>query len=411
MLVSGEVAYAVRYNVLGQEYWDNNGGADFRHALEPSFEPGYTFFNINEPLSGVLTLGGGFRTDLPLGAARARIDQGAWHDGANVTFSTAELTDGAHQAEVRVRLEGGGEVSRFIPFTVANRVTPVSRWALAGPAGASLGDAWAMAIDGAGKIYVAPGTSYANEGAILRYPAWGSDAPVAFASLPEGRRPQALTVDADGRVYAVIDYWNKALYRFTAAGALDTSFGVQGGVSLEGPIMGQPFCYAGAVAATSHHVYVADTCNQRVVRFTLTGVADGTLAMPDNGYPIPSGLFADSAGLWVLRSHQIFRVADGLNTAMTVAEVIALDPTLSGPKGFVRHASGDFWVGDGVSGLAVLGANGSRKAGFWGGNGDADLPGAFHLPQDLILLPNGDVAVLGAQGPDAARFSGTLANP
>jgi len=407
-----EVLYAVRYEVLGQEYWDNNGGSDFRHTLAPVFSQNYYFFDLQKPISGVLNIGGSYRTDLPLGAARARVDARDWVDGPNVTFSTAELGDGAHTVEVRVRIEGGGEVSNTIPFTVANQVTPLARWTPAGPQGVAIGDAWAAAVDGAGQIYIAPGNSWSSNAAVLRYPTWGSDAPVAYAALPNGGRAQSLTVDEAGRVYAVVAYSNKAIARFTTAGALDATFGTGGVASLEGAIMGQPICYAGAVAVNTHHVYVTDTCNQRVVRLTLAGVPDGSIGMPDNGYPIPAGLFVDEDGLWVLRSHQIFRIADSADTAMSVAHVIDLEPTLNGPKSFVHNPDdGTFWVGEGVAGVAVVHESGARLGAWYGGSGTYDLAGAFSLPQDVVRFPNGDVAVLGAEGPRMVRFDGALANP
>src|SRR5690606_34936941 len=102
-------------------------------------------------------------------------------------------------------------------------------------------------------------------------------------------------------------------------------------------VAGQPFCYAGSVAVSAHAVYVADTCNRRIVRFKLTGEADDVaLALPDDGWAIPAGLFADADGLWVARAHQLVRVADGPTAAMSVAEVLPITPPLNGPKSLVR---------------------------------------------------------------------------
>ena len=265
--------------------------------------------------------------------------------------------------------------------------------------------------DASGRLYVAPGGSWGTDAPVLRYDSWGAAAPgLTYAALPNQSRPQSLAVDASDRVYAVVAYMDAAIYRFGTDGALDATFGAGGAVDLSAPVMGAPVCYAGAVAVNTHHIYVADTCNLRILRFTLAGVADGAFAMPDNGYPVPMGLFADGDGVWMLRSHQIVRIADAANAPMTVGQVIPLDPTLNGPKGLTRGADGVFWTGDGVAGIQAVGTDGARVAGWWGG-GTYDLLGAFELPQDVVTLPNGDVAVLGADGPRLVRFDGTIAAP
>lgn len=404
------VEYAVRYSVDGQEYWDNSGGANFRHTLAPGFDTGYSFLDLAKPVSGVLTLGGTFKTDLPFEAVQVRVDSGAWSDGQMTTFSTAGLADGPHAVEVRATLTGGGQVTHALPFTVKNTLTPVETWAPEIESGAAVGGAWALAADGAGRIYLAPGSSWGTDAAVLRYDSWGASQPTAYAALPNQRRPQSLAVDAQGRVYAVVAYNDKAIYRFDTAGALDASFGDGGAVSLDGAVLGAPVCYAGAVTVNAHHLYLADTCQHRILRFTLDGLADGALGMPDDGSPVPAGLYADGDGVWMLRSHQIVRIDDAQDAPMSVGQVIALDPTLNGPKGLTRDADGDFWTGDGVAGVTVVGPDGGHLAGWWGG-GNYDFPGAFQLPQDVVTLPNGDVAVLGAEGPRLVRFDGTVVAP
>lgn len=406
-----EVLYAVRYAVDGQEYWDNNGGSDFHHRLAPTFDPGYYFFDLNQPISGVLSIGGSFRSDLPIGALAARVDDGAWSDGDHVVFSTAALADGAHQVEVRATFTGGGQVTGVVPFTVQNRVTPLESWIPDHGNTQSVADAWALATDASGRVYLAPGSSWGTDASVLRYDSFGAATPsLSYAALPSGRRPKSLAVDAGGRVYAVVDYSPPAIWRLGTDGAVDTSFGVSGAVALDVPVMGASVCYAGSVAVNAHHVYLADTCNQRVLRFTLAGVPDGVLGMPDNGYPIPAGLYADADGVWMLRSHQIVRIDDAADQAMSHGQVIALDPPLNGPKGLTRGSDGVFWTADGVSGIQAIGADGGHLAGWWGG-GSYDLPGAFHLPQDVVTLPSGDVVVLGAEGPRLVRFDGTVAAP
>jgi len=408
MPLPDQVNYAIRYEVLGNEYWDNNGGSDFRHTLQPVFSPGYNFVDVNTALSGVLTLGGSFRSDLPISKLDARVDDGAWSEGSNAVFSTVDLSDGAHQVEVRATLTGGGTVSDTIDFTVENAISPVASWIPDHGNPDSVADAWALAIDDSGHVYMAPGSSWGASGSVLRYDALGDDEPsVVFAALPNNRRPSALAVDADEKVYALADYDGKALIRFAADGALDTSFGDGGVADLDGLFDGAAICYAGTVAVNDHHVYVTDTCHHRVLRFTLAGAFDDALGMPDNGYPIPSGIYADDDGVWVIRSHQIFRIDDAADQDMSHGEVIALSQNINSPQGLTRGADGVFWTGSSVSGIEAIAADGTRLASWWGG-GDYDFLGAFHLPQDVGRLPNGDIVVLGASGPRLVTFDGEL---
>ncbi|TNF38426.1 MAG: hypothetical protein EP329_00520, partial [Deltaproteobacteria bacterium] len=394
-----KVDYAVRYEVLGEEHWDNNGGSDFHHRLAPVFSQSYTFANTSAPISGVLVLGGSFQSDLPISQLHTRVDDGAWSEGGTLVFSTLDLADGAHQVEVRATLAGGGTVSDTVPFNVRNAITPLESWTPDHGNPDSVADAWALATDASGRIYLAPGSSWGAAGSVLRYDALGDATPSrVYPTLPSNRHPDALAVDADGRLYALGSYTNKALIRFTVAGTYDTTFGNDGVVDLSGLFDGASICYAGSVAVNAHHAYVTDTCHHRILRFTLDGAFDDALGMPDNGYPIPAGLFADADGVWVLRSHQIFRIDDAANQDMTHGEVIALSPTINNPQGLTRGADGVFWTGDGVSGVQAISAEGVRLAGWWGG-GDYDLFGAFHLPQDVCALPGGDVVVLGASGP------------
>jgi len=160
----------------------------------------------------------------------------------------------------------------------------------------------------------------------------------------------ALTIDSAGDVYVVdgsFPTYNR-VQKFTSAGALITSFGNKGS---------QPdgFYGAGVAAATPSNVYVVDTFNKRIQRYTST---------------VPPTVY----------SHQ-----------GTLAGAGTGDGQLVSPLGMAVDASGNLYVADtGNERIQKFDANG----GFitkWGVPGSG--PGQMNWPSDVSVAPDGSVYV------------------
>lgn len=416
------VEYAVRYRVGGAEhgdgeYWDNNGGQNYRHRMAPVFEPGHGFYDLERPLSGILALHGSFRTDMPVASVESRIDGGDWQPLRLLTFSTAELGHGPHRFEQRVTLRGGAQAVGAIPFTVENRIQPLDTWVapqldeagrpLVDPPGT--GSAWAIGTDAADRVYLLR-DDVAGTSRVVRHDAWGqTDGGFLFDPFPLWTRPEHIVVTPEGAVYAIVAWNDKAIFRFGPDGHLDAGFGADGRLDLGGTYDGAPFCYAGAGALGPDHLYVLDTCNARVVRFTKDGQLRGTLAFPQADPSIPAALLHDGTALWVLQAATLHRLEDGPGQPLVIAQSVPLDGVrFNSAQGLVRAADGRFWAGNGQDSLVAFQADGTVEAIWWSTDTTDPLPGQFHLPQGVALLADDSVVVLGAEGARVPRFSPEL---
>jgi DNA-binding beta-propeller fold protein YncE len=104
--------------------------------------------------------------------------------------------------------------------------------------------------------------------------------------------PTGVAVDASGYVY-VVDSYNNRIQKFTSTGTYLTQWGTPGSGN------GQfSFPYGVAVDA-SGNVYVADTGNYRIQKFTSTGTyltQWGTYGSGNEQFQIPFGIAVDASG-------------------------------------------------------------------------------------------------------------------
>ncbi|MGA9523050.1 MAG: hypothetical protein WBV82_16395 [Myxococcaceae bacterium] len=396
-----EVQFAVRYRVGGNEYWDNNNGQNYKYRLAPQFVPSHD--DLSKPVSGILTWSGGFMTDLAVQGHRARLDSGAWTDGNILTFSTLPLADGTHSATFEVTLQGGYSTSQTVSFTARNRVQPTGAWALTLPNPVhTSGYPWDAEIDGAGRVYV-----LWDDYTVQRYDTYGTaSAPFNIATVGSA---MGVTVDASDRVYVLAPFGvAPGVHRFLSSGQVDTSWGQQGVMDLNGVYDEATICYPGFFAAVGNELLLSDTCNSRILRFDAQGAFVDALWL-DSVHGIAAGLHWDAAANTVYIGQERRITAIGLGSG-TMQEAWHLDlpqGTIGMVQGLSRSADGSFWVLDSSNRLLVFDANGNALT-IWNGGSVDTFVGAFPLGRALVSLQDGSFAVLSVDAHRFERFSPTL---
>lgn len=174
-----------------------------------------------------------------------------------------------------------------------------------GESGSSFGQlntAHGIAIAPNGYIYIADSGNnriqyFTNTGTYLG--SWGTYGAAADSSSPAAggtfNEPWGVAVGPDGSVY-VTDTWNNRVQKFSASGEFITAWG-------SGGLGGTPFeLYGprGIVVDGNGRVYITDTGNKRVVIYDQDGnyIAQiGSSGMDDGQFDEPVGIAVDSNGL------------------------------------------------------------------------------------------------------------------
>jgi hypothetical protein len=423
------VAFAVRYHVDGADHWDNNDGQDYHHqiapVINPTYAPLYNSYDLEKPVSGVLGIGANYTSQMPVASTSVRLDDGPWEDGLFLSFSTWDLSDGAHALEYRLIIDGGYEVTASLPFQVDNILEPLGRWdptykdyAEDEPRGA----AWGMAVADDGAIFVKwdegfswPDTPFQG---IARFDGFGDDDSLAFHAPLEPEEGETwppdfwrIAVDDEGRVYGLEHWGGKALYRWTAYGVLDTSFGDGGRLDLlEAAGPEHAFDVGMSLAWGGDHLWIAarvwDPTGSGILCLTEAGDVVAFLPLEDGP------LHYDDGGLWVLHDTAAHRIVLA-DAALSLSETVSFqdDLELHSPEALTRTADGRLWALDSLhEQLIVISPTGAELARWTGGGGSPqdDHFGAINLGKNLAVLPGGDVVVLDTEGAGLVRFSGTL---
>jgi DNA-binding beta-propeller fold protein YncE len=127
-----------------------------------------------------------------------------------------------------------------------------------------------------GDLYVADSRNHrvlhiASDGSLLKE--WGSFGDIAAGNAPQGvfNEPWGIAVGPDGSVY-VSDTWNHRVQKFTADGQPIRMWGQYGQPLPEVPESKSSFWGPRGIAVDANgHVYVADTGNKRIVVFDSDG--------------------------------------------------------------------------------------------------------------------------------------------
>jgi DNA-binding beta-propeller fold protein YncE len=211
-----------------------------------------------------------------------------------------------------------------------------------------------------------------------------------------------LAADAKGNTY-VLDSDQQLVQVFDAQGASVRCFGGNG--SGAGRFRTGSGAYAassasGGIAVTDRHIYVADTGNDRVQRFTLGGKNPKILGK--GRLDTPQGLAVKGTRLLVADDGH-HRVVELTTSGRYVRDSAGVDMRF--PYDVAFDANGGAYVADNsFHRIIQLGAKLERKR-AWGSEGGGH--GKFVFPRAVAVLPGGNLVVADAGNDRVQQFTAT----
>ena len=256
-----------------------------------------------------------------------------------------------------------------------------------------------LSVDASGNLYVAD--NYNNR--VKRYlengtldTSWGSGGIVGNGTAGDDalqfNKPCDVAADPSGNVY-IADSDNDRIKRYTSDGALDTSWGNGGILSKYGNGSDQFRYLQRAVVDNDGNLYVSDSGNDRIKRYTRFMVLDtswGNGGIVADGLDSPRGMAIDSAGrLYVAdRNHDSVRryKPDGnLDTSWGTDGSLYGSGMFDKPEGVAIDSDGRLYVADAKNNrVKRYLPDGTLDTG-WLGDGIMDDPGEFNYPSDVAV--------------------------
>ena len=244
---------------------------------------------------------------------------------------------------------------------------------------------------------VGHGTAYGNE---LSFTTASVAAPPSFlfkwGSVGNGdgqfSAPDGIAIDSSGNVY-VADTGNHRIQKFTSSGQFITKWGSLGNSD------GQFYSPHGVAVDSSGNVYVVDTSNHRIQKFTSSGqfiTKWGSFGDDDGQFNNPYDLAVDSSGNVYVADTYSHRVQKFTENGAFLAKWGSAgygDGQLNYPQGIAVDSSGSVYVSDYATSHRVqkFSDNGTFLI-KWGSEGSGD--GQFFDPRGLAVDRSDNVYVV-----------------
>jgi len=255
----------------------------------------------------------------------------------------------------------------------------------------------AVALDSQGNVYVADQLGYV----VQKFSAagtfeteWGSYGGGHGQFGPIG----GIATDSAGDVY-VVDSSHNRIEKFDSSGVFLTAWGHSGsevGQFNFGSSQDYTQPPGGGIAVAGGYVYVADSGNDRVQRFNLSGgeaIAWGSYGSGPGQFSYPRGVAANEREVIVSDddNHRV-EVFDPSGAFIATAGSQGTEPGQLGfPYGVALDAAGDVYIADDINHRVVKLTPQLGFAGSWGGFGSR--PGQLAFPRALASDPAGDTYV------------------
>jgi DNA-binding beta-propeller fold protein YncE len=264
-----------------------------------------------------------------------------------------------------------------------------------------------------GSVYVADSFNHriqhlAADGTVIN--AWGTPSdPNAIDKAPSSfNEPWGVAVSPDGEFVFVADTWNHRIQKFTAAGDFVTSWCIFGNVSDEVSLYGP----RDVTVTEDGHVLVTDTGNKRVVVYD----QNGTFVSQIGGTGIELGKFEEPVGLaydaenslvyvadtWNQRI-QVLSYADGVLTAQDEWQIEAWFGQSLNNKPYITVGDGKVYISDPETArVLVFDSNGTLEY-FFGGYDQGAVQ--IGLAQGISYDGNGGLWVSDSQNQYILHFT------
>ncbi|MEI6152608.1 MAG: choice-of-anchor D domain-containing protein [Deltaproteobacteria bacterium] len=220
---------------------------------------------------------------------------------------------------------------------------------------------------------------------------WGSQG----AAAGQFQSPSGIAIDSTGTVY-VSDTSNNRIQKFTSSG---TNVGSWGSVGMADGQLKRPW---GIAIGSDDNLYVADSNNCRIQKFTPAGafVAKfGSWGSSDGQFMIPAGVAVSPDGMVYVAdmlNNRIQRFTAGGAFSLKWGSSGTGDGQFNSPNGITVDSSNNVYVVDsGNNRIQKFASNGTFVA-KWGTNGIDD--GQFTYPMGVAVDPSGNVFVTDAMG-------------